>query len=293
MKKKLVSALLCVTMAASLLVGCGSSDSGSSDGKKEIYMFISQPEYADAINELIDEYKNVEPDVTINYETTQNDYPTLLKAKLNSGDAPDIFSSTSGKEIETYKEYSLDLSDQKLVTDAMLPSVQETMKDANGEGVYGLAIKGNYFGLLYNMDLLEQAGVDAVPQTIDEMKACVEKLNAAGIQAFTDGFAEWWVFKHIFQHFAAADVENYQEFVTKMENGEDSLNNYKSMSESYFDFVDLVTENGDAKPLESNLSTEVSAFATGQAAIMVGQGVWEESDILEINPDIKIGRAHV
>ena len=288
MKKKLVSALLCVTMAASLLVGCGSSDSGSSDGKKEIYMFISQPEYADAINELIDEYKNVEPDVTINYETTQNDYPTLLKAKLNSGDAPDIFSSTSGKEIETYKEYSLDLSDQKLVTDAMLPSVQETMKDANGEGVYGLAIKGNYFGLLYNMDLLEQAGVDAVPQTIDEMKACVEKLNAAGIQAFTDGFAEWWVFKHIFQHFAAADVENYQEFVTKMENGEDSLNNYKSMSESYFDFVDLVTENGDAKPLESNLSTEVSAFATGQAAIMVGQGVWEESDILEINPDINM-----
>lgn len=36
MKKKLVSALLCATMAASLLAGCGSgntSDTGSSDKK--------------------------------------------------------------------------------------------------------------------------------------------------------------------------------------------------------------------------------------------------------------------
>lgn len=57
-----------------------------SDDSGEIYMFISQPEYADAIGELIDEYKKVAPNVTINYETTQNDYPTLLKAKLNSGE---------------------------------------------------------------------------------------------------------------------------------------------------------------------------------------------------------------
>ena len=79
---------------------------------KEISIFISMPEYADAIRELINEYKKVKPDVVIHYETTQSDYPTLLKVKLNSGDLPDIFASTTGKEIELYKEYSLDLSDQ-------------------------------------------------------------------------------------------------------------------------------------------------------------------------------------
>ena len=78
---------------------------------KEISIFISMPEYADAIRELINEYKKVKPDVVIHYETTQSDYPTLLKVKLNSGDLPDIFASTTGKEIELYKEYSLDLSD--------------------------------------------------------------------------------------------------------------------------------------------------------------------------------------
>src|SRR5690554_4407584 len=98
--------------------------SGASVLAAEIDIFISMPEYADAIHELIDEYKKVNPDVTINYETTQSDYPTLLKVRLNSGDVPDIFASTTGKEIEMYKEYSLDLSDQPLM-ETMDPAIQE------------------------------------------------------------------------------------------------------------------------------------------------------------------------
>ena len=126
MKKKLISVLLCTAMTIGLLAGCGSSsgdrasapaaDAGSaetpeapadaaepaasSDEPAEIYMFISSPEYADAMGELIEAYNEVAPNLTINYDTTQNDYPTLLKAKLNSGEVPDIFSSTSGKEID-------------------------------------------------------------------------------------------------------------------------------------------------------------------------------------------------
>ena len=130
--------MLCAAMATTMFSSVAVHAEGGDEG--EIYMFISQPEYADAITALIDDYKNVEPGVTINYERTQNDYPTLLKAKLNSGECPDIFSSTSGKEIETYKEYSLDLTGQPLV-DAMDDNVAAAMKDANGEGCYGMAIK--------------------------------------------------------------------------------------------------------------------------------------------------------
>ena len=126
----------------------------ASAAENEIYMFISSPEYADAINELIDAYKEVAPDVTINYETTQNDYPTLLKAKLNSGEVPDIFSSTSGKEIDVYREWSYDLADQPLA-ETMLPSVASAMQSTEeGGGIYGLAIKGNYFGIVYNKAIL-------------------------------------------------------------------------------------------------------------------------------------------
>ena len=145
MKKRVLSALLGATMAFSLLAGCAmpattaapaGADSGAdasaetSGASGEIYMFVSSPEYADAISELIEEYKSVAPDVTINYETTQNDYPTLLKAKLNSGEVPDIFSSTSGKEIDTYLEYSYDLSEEPIMT-TMDPAVAAAMSSTS------------------------------------------------------------------------------------------------------------------------------------------------------------------
>ena len=294
-------------MAFSLLAGCAMpagtaapASSGAdasaevSDASGEIYMFISSPEYADAINELIEEYKNVAPNVTINYETTQNDYPTLLKAKLNSGEVPDIFSSTSGKEIDTYLEYSYDLSEEPIMT-TMDPAVAAAMSSTEngGTGCYGFAIKGNYFGVLYNKDIFEQAGIEKFPETITELKDAAEKISALGIKPFTTGFAEWWVFKHTYQNFvnAAADGAGIStaELVAKFENGEAKVKDYPELYENYFDFIDFVAANGDDKPLETDLAAEEAAFASGQAAMTIGQGAWIEADCLAINPDLKIG----
>ena len=194
MKRKLISGILVGAMTLSLFAATAMAD------ENEVYMFINQPEYADAITELIDAYAEVAPDVTINYETTQNDYPTLLKAKLNSGEVPDIFASTSGKEIDVYREYSLDLSDQPLA-ETILPSVASAMAPTEeGGGLYGIAIKGNYFGLVYNKGIFDELGLE-VPQTVDELTAACEAISEAGYKPFTTGYAEWWVFKHIFQHY--------------------------------------------------------------------------------------------
>lgn len=331
MKKKLLSIILCSAMAASL-AGCGGSgaaasapasdapaaaeeaapaadDSAKSEADSEaapaeaadasgdsgeIYMFISSPEYADAINELIDEYSNVAPDVTINYETTQNDYPTLLKAKLNSGEVPDIFSSTSGKEIDTYLEYSYDLSNEPIMStmDPSIASVMTSTKEG-GKGCYGFAIKGNYFGILYNKDIFDEVGISEFPETASGLKEACEKIAAAGYKPFTTGFAEWWVFKHTYQSFvnAAADAAGISsaELVQKFEKGEAKVSDYPELYNNYFDFLDLAKKYGDAKPLETDLSAEEAAFANGEAAIILGQGAWVEADCMAINPDLKIG----
>lgn len=256
---------------------------------EEINIFISMPEYADAINELIDTYQEeVKNEVEINYETTQSDYPTLLKVKLNSGDIPDLFSSTSGKEIELYKEYSYDLSGEPMM-DTMLPSVKKAMADADGNGVYGFAIKGNYFGLIYNKDLFAQAGIEKFPETISEMETAIEKLEAEGITPFTSGFSEWWVFKHLFQHFLVAAEDDVQALVRDFENGKASFSDYPVLEDNFFNFVDLVVEHGDNKILESSLNTEISQFSTGQAAMVIGQGPWVEDSLIQIDPGLNIG----
>lgn len=312
MKKKLLATLLCMALAGTMLTGCGkgsSDDTGSTtaqetnteteaktensvsdeagDEEAEIYMFISGPEYADAINELIAEYKNVKPNVTINYETTQNDYPTMLKAKLNAGECPDIFASTAGKEIEVYKEYSYDLTGQP-VQEALLPALQASFVDDSGNGCYAFHYVGDQYGIIYNQDCLDQAGITELPKTLDELSDCCDKLQAAGIQPFACGYAEWWVFKQSLIPFLTESVDNYAAFVSDMEQGNDSLNNHAMMCDDMFRFVDIVKANCESKPLESDLATMEAQLATGKAAMGLGMGPWAEAPLLAINPDMNI-----
>ena len=334
MKKKVLATMMTGVLAASMLAGCGSSSSSSgastaagdapatsteaaasttvaaadtssteaaassdtdySADSGEIYMFISSPEYADAINTLIDEYSNVAPNVTINYETTQNDYPTMLKAKINSGDVPDIFSSTSGMEIDTYREYSYDLSDEPIAA-AMDDGVKSAMASAEeGGGVYGLAIKGNYFGMVYNKDILADCGLE-VPQTLDDFKSACETIESKGYQAVSTGFMEWWVFKQSSMNFlnaaAKANGETPADMVKKFQKGEAKISDYPILYDNWFDFVDTCVKYGDDKPLETDLAGEEQAFASGNVAFILGQGPWVETDLLSINPDLNIGFA--
>ena len=224
--KKIICVILSISMVAANLIGCSASvkekdktiSENSADKNEEeilssenteadteaevenqdveIEMFINSPEYQYAINQLIEEYKKVEPNVTIKYETIQSDYPTQLINRMNAGEVPDIFSSTAGKETDLFREWSYNLAEEPLAK-AMLPYVAFDMK--SGGGIYGFPLKCNYFGIVYNKDVLE----------------------SSGYTLFTTGYKEWWVYKHIWQH--------------------------------YFDFIDLTKENGDLSPLDTTL----------------------------------------
>ncbi len=278
--KKLASLLLVVVMLFSMTAPT------FAQGQTEINMFISQPEYADAVRALIDAYKLVKPDVTINYETTQNDYPTLLKTKINAGECPDIFSTTSGKEIGVYLDYSYNFADQPAAA-AMPDSVKSVMM--SGSEVHGFALKSNYFGIVYNKAIFEACGITEFPSTVEAMQAACEKIAAAGYQPFSTGFAEWWVYKHIFQHFLDAASDNPEELVKKFIAGEAKFSDYPVLYDNFFNFIDLAVKYGDAKPLETDLAGEESAIGTGKAAMILGQGAWVEADILNIDSAFQIG----
>lgn len=313
--KKGISLLLCMFLIASMFMGCSKKEetatttetntattetkdaststettdtqATTNDEPVEINMFISMPEYADAIRELIAAYKEVKPNVTINYETTQNDYPTLLKAKLNSGDIPDLFSSTSGKEIGVYLDYSQNLADRPLAA-AMSDSVKAVMM--SGDELHGISIKGNLFGVIYNKAIFDEVGITAFPQTFSELEAACVKLQNAGYTPFTSGFAEWWVYKHVFQHFLyAAQPDDVEGLVNDFISGKAHMKDYPALYNDFFNFIDLVVKYGDAKPLEADLSTEIATFGAGKAAMIIGQGPWVEADILKIDPNIQIG----
>ncbi|MEC0371043.1 ABC transporter substrate-binding protein [Paenibacillus chibensis] len=308
MKKKILALSFSLVLIMGLLSACGGSktDDNTSSGTEgsektatddskpvTINMFTASPEYTDAFNAYIAEYKKVKPNVTINLEIMQADYNTVLKSRIAAGSTPDVFQTTAGGDIDTFAEYTADLTNEPLAA-AMTDAVRSNMSSSDGK-VLGLPVKGNLFALIYNKKLLEEAGVTSVPKTMTEMQDAVTKLEAKGITPFANAYKEWWVWKHEFQHFINAAAQDAgvssKELVDKFIKGEAKFKDYPVLYNNFFDFVDLTVKHGTDKPLERDSNAEVSDFASGKAAFMTGKGAWDEEAIKKISPDIQIGIA--
>jgi raffinose/stachyose/melibiose transport system substrate-binding protein len=281
-KKKIFVLAVCLLLLVSsfgCLVGVAASKPVT------IKIFMGSPEYSDAMNALINQYKKVAPNVTIQLEIMQSDLPTILKARIAAGNIPDIFQTTAGGEIESYAEYSADLTKEPLAK-AMTATIRNDMS-YNGK-VLGFPIKGNVFALVYNKELFAKAGITTVPKTMSQMEAACKKLQAKGITPFGNGYKEWWVYKHIFQHFLDAASNNPSKLVADFIAGKTTFKQHPILNQ-YFDFVDLTVKYGAAKPLECDFNGEVSAMGTGKVAMITGQGAWAEEGILKLDPNIKLG----
>ena len=116
MKKKLISALLCVTMVATMLVGCGGkSDSGSSDegGKKLVYwaMWSEKEPQAKVIKEAVAKYTEdtgVEVDLQFKGRTGQREG---LQPALDAKQQIDLFDEDVNRVNGAWGKYLLDLED--------------------------------------------------------------------------------------------------------------------------------------------------------------------------------------
>ncbi len=263
-----------------------SQKTAASTGPVSIKIFDNSPEYEAAMKACIAEYKKIKPNVTVNLETVWVDYLIKLKAKLNSGDIPDVFTTSAGSEIKTYEKYSEDLTKEPFVK-SLKDDVKKIMSDE--DKVYGFPMKINAFGMLYNKEIFENNKI-TVPKTLIELGTACEKLKAAGIQPFTTGYKEWPVFKNMLMHFFdAAQPNDTQGLVKKFTEGKAKLADYPIINDNWFNFVDMTVKYGDEKPLETDRNAEIAAFAGGKAAMLLGQGSWVEAEITKINPKLKIG----
>lgn len=258
------------------------------DAPVEIDMFITAPEYTDAIRALIDEYQKIHPEVDIRYEATQSDYPALLKTRINAGQCPDIFATTAGKEVLLYQDYSYDLTGTP-AADALTDAARTVM--SVGDEVYGFHYVCNYFGIIYNQEMFENCGINAFPETLTELEAACRKLSDAGYQPFSTGFSEWWVFKHIFQHFLNAASDDPAALVHDFVTGRAKLSQYPALYDNFFSLIDLAVRYGDPLPLETGMADEERLLASDKVAMILGQGAWVETELLALNPNLRIGFA--
>lgn len=184
-KKKVVACLLAATMTAGMLAGCGgssgSSDSSSSSGGKDKLTFWF-PTFASADGEVTDEeFWNEKMDAfeeenncEVNVEIIPWDnYEEKYLTGVNSNDGPDV----GYLYMEMFYDY-IDMGaladiDEYFTDDEKANYLYYDLGNIQG-GQYALpVVVGNPRLLAANMDILKEAGVDAVPTNWDELKAAM------------------------------------------------------------------------------------------------------------------------
>lgn len=301
-RKTAISLSLSLVIALIAIAGCGSGSKATDTtsapapspapaSKVELKVFMSFPRFKAEVEKYTEQFKAKEKaekniDVTIKLEMPAADQAgQILKARLASNDAPDLFTLHAIADIPTFYKagYLTDLSSQPFVG-TLFDSVKKTVT-YDGK-VVALPLESLEWGYLYNKKIFSDAGITP-PQTLDELKAAVEKLKAKNVKPFLLSFQESWIPQLMMALSLGGTVSSeHPDWVQKMNAGQASYQDVKDV----FNVIDLIMSNGTDKPFEVGSAAGAAEFANGKAAMWV-QGPWMAETILKANPDVQFGVA--
>ena len=251
----------------------------------EIHVYQLKVEINEAITNLVKRYSENTPGVNVTVETLGGgaDYGGTLRAKLQASQMPDIFMIEGKGGYDLWEEYILDMSDADWVKDTDLAYYSPEGKAVG----FPIGIEG--FGLGYNAEILEKAGIDPAELTtfsatkeafelLDNMKEDLGLDNVVSVGTSVAGL--WWVTsQHVFNAFYAGyldynDDSVYQATV-KGDVDQERLTAFANYLKFLYDYSDPeILVNG-------TYDDQVAAFANGKTAFIT-QGNWTDPNFEQL-----------
>lgn len=273
MKKELCMCTAAMLLAASMLSGCGDTRSEDQESKNEdkakVTMAVWTSGAASRYEQIAESFNESHEDIEFSIEMQSGDYNQYLGNKKAAEDLPDLFYLSSYTQLQEFAASGslADLSDRQFADE-----IYDHAKDAvtyDGK-IYGFPEMYEYWGILYNYDLFQQAGITEVPKTFDQMKEVCEKLEAAGIIPFSAMYKEAWP---IGQEFCALqggaiDNGNAQSIKTWIQDINQGNGSFEvDGSDRVFEFIDLLKQYSGNNYMDADSSTGYDTFANGRAAM--------------------------
>jgi raffinose/stachyose/melibiose transport system substrate-binding protein len=240
----------------------------------------------DEYAQMVANFEAANPDIKIEVQHAANDSTTLLNARINSGDVPDVFDVQVGSQAQSYYEYAYDWSNDADVISLFHDDAIKTGMNAEGK-VMSLPWTYENMTLIYNKDLFAKAGIAELPKTMTELEAACEKLKAAGITPFAIAAKESWVLNHVSTHFMMVKDLDAAGTIQALKDGTYTFQTLPNF-QNFFKFLDLAVKYGPEKPLEIDWETCENMLVNGQAA-MIHMGDWCQATLDKFNPDAKVG----
>jgi raffinose/stachyose/melibiose transport system substrate-binding protein len=291
--KKILSLITVTALVGASVVGCSSSggDSASSKDKTVVSIFQFKVEAKDALEKAAQKYEEKNPDVDINVETVGggNDYGAALRSKFQSGQEPTIFNVGGPQDIEDWQDKLEDLSKEPWVKQAFEGTLDSV---TSGDQLYGMPFNQEGYGLIYNKQIFEKAGIDpATITSFDALEKAVKTLDSKkgelGLNAVfaVPGKEKWVTGLHL------SNVALANEFKSGKQAYEAKKLDFK-YNKQLKELLDLQTNYAympDGKKASINsvdYAMQIEQqYSTGKVAI-VQMGNWAYGGINGVNPEI-------
>ena len=276
--KKLLSVILVAFLALSVINAGGNAES---EDQKTIRICQFKVEIADDIQRLAEEYEEL-TGIKVEVESLPSDtFDTIVRTKFAGNEAPDIFNNEGYLQLEAWADHLEDLSDEPWVKDMAPLTVEGATIDGK---IYGLPLYLEGFGLCYNTDIFEEAGITELPKTLSELEAVCTKLEEAGFSAIGLPCGDSYNPGRFMFNVAIAHQENPTEFIEAACRGEIDFVNNEIMND-WVDYLDVCIKHAYGNPLDLDFAGQMSTFAFGENAItLANNGAW--LTFREMNPEI-------
>lgn len=282
MRKKLVSALVCASMAAGLLAGSTTVYAGEGE-KTKIRMTYWNSE--DTVQALLDYLAENVPDVEIEYQFIDNsNYDTIVDTQLSAEEGPDIICESPGSALKHARLGYLEKLDD---LGAKYSDAGTSVYSYDGS-VYALPGISWFEGIYYNKTMFEENDI-ALPTTFDEYIEVCKKFQEKDIIPLAAGLKSWEPMLKNSMAFVTVEylsTEEGKDFGEKYRNGEATLDgSWNTYLEKWSEMIKEGVYTTDMTGIDHDQALE--QFATGQAA-MFCSGPWDLETIQSKNPDLVI-----
>lgn len=303
--KKFVSLALILIMATVMAVGCSKNGSSATGGDKNTtdkpvagepsdtkakdvtitFMTNVVGEKATALENAIKGFET-ETGYTVEFSAPGSDYENLMKVKMGSNELPDVF-TTHGWSVARYGEYLTPVNNMGFYS-SIDPQILPAITASNGD-VYVLPVDVDIAGLIYNAEVLSDAGVnvDDIKTWDDFAKAC-EAIKAKGYEPIHMGGKDTWPIGQFFDwvapSFYVTDDSNNQKDALKA--GTFDAEIWKNIS----GMMDTWNKSGyfNKDVLTADYNADIDALAKGETAFCF-YGNYALSDARAVNAKANIG----
>ena len=312
--KKIGSILLAAALALTALSACSGSEAGSAPAQSsrpsssqgavssketpaaddepvtvEILHYIGNTVHFNAFNKILDQYREQHPNVTFDSQgMAKSDFISQIRTRFAAGDIPDLINGNPAlfpDLIET--GYLMDLTGNALIDNLNLTDAD--LNDCSYNGVvYAIPVDFKVYGMYYNKDIFEQYQLE-VPTSQKELLDICQTLADNGVDPFMRNYATpvyvdtemrsmlWPLLQangkfDAFEKIMAGEAKwaDYPEFETALRTWSERMAYYRT------------------DDMSNDFSMGREKFANGEAAMAL-EGIWSLGNILQFNPDIRIG----